>query len=82
MSVQVQTEMTEWMPQSFFERGLACSTGREGQIDLVEAHKWFNLAAARGDQIAVKRREELASEMSRDEIAQALKAAREWIAHH
>ena len=82
MSLETQTGVAAEMPQSFFELGLACSIGREGRIDLIEAHKWFNIAAARGDRIAAQHREELASEMSREEIAAALKAAREWISRH
>jgi TPR repeat protein len=78
MSLQTHGEMA----QSFFERGLAYSVGRDGQVDLVEAHKWFNIAAAQGDRKAALHREELAEEMSRAEIAAALKAAREWISRH
>lgn len=80
MSVQAQTVGMD-MPESFFERGLAFSA-RSGQIDLIEAHKWFNIAAARGDRMAARHREELATEMSREEIAAALRAAREWISRH
>ncbi|MDQ3559490.1 MAG: hypothetical protein M3453_09960 [Pseudomonadota bacterium] len=70
------------MPESFFERGLAFSAGREGRVDLIEAHKWFNIAAAKGDRMAARHREEVAGEMSREQIAQALRAAREWISRH
>jgi TPR repeat protein len=80
--MQVETTIAGTMPQNFFELGLAYSTGREGRIDLVEAHKWFNIAAARGDREAAQHREELATEMSRQEIAAALRAAREWISRH
>jgi uncharacterized protein len=79
MSLQIETGGVRDVPHNFFELGLAYSTGREGQVDLVEAHKWFNIAAARGDRMAAQHREELASEMSREEIAAALRAAREWI---
>jgi hypothetical protein len=82
MSLETQTNVAAEMPPSFFELGLACSIGREGRIDLIEAHKWFNIAAARGDKTAAQHREELASEMTREEIAAALKAAREWISRH
>jgi len=83
MSMQFETAAAaSQMPQDFFELGLACSTGREGEVDLIEAHKWFNIAAARGDRTAAQHREELASEMTREEIAAALRAAREWISHH
>ena len=80
MSAQAQTSFASDMPESFFERGLAYSVGRE--IDLIEAHKWFNIAAVRGDRVAARHREELAGEMSREQIAAALRAAREWISCH
>ena len=82
MSFETNTAVAVDMPVRFFELGLAYSTGREGRVDLVEAHKWFNIGAARGDRMAAQHREELASEMSRQEIAAALRAAREWIAKH
>jgi TPR repeat protein len=82
MSLETQTSAVAEIPHSFFELGLACSIGREGRVDLIEAHKWFNIAAARGDKTAAQHREELASEMTREEIAAALKAAREWISRH
>ena len=66
--------------EDLFQRGIAFATGREGKIDLIEAHKWFNLAASKGKVAAAERREEIATEMSREEIAEALRAAREWIA--
>ncbi len=65
-----------------FELGLIYSTGRDGIQDIIAAHKWFNLAAFRGSQAAKARREELASEMSREEVAEAQRAAREWITQH
>lgn len=68
--------------ENFFERGLAFASGRTGQVDLIEAHKCFNLAAASGNPGAARRREELATEMSRDQIAEALRAAREWLSRH
>lgn len=82
MSAHAQTSFAGEMPENFFERGLAFSVGREGQVNLIEAHKWFNIAAAKGDRMAARHREELAIEMSRDEIATALRAAREWISRH
>ena len=56
MSMQAEMDTAGGIPQSFFELGLAYSTGREGQVDLVEAHKWFNIAAARGDRAAAQHR--------------------------
>ncbi len=65
-----------------FELGLIYSTGRDGIQDIIAAHKWFNLAAFRGSDAAKDRREELAAEMSREEVAEAQRAAREWITQH
>jgi TPR repeat protein len=81
MSAQAQAVSAD-MPENFFERGLDFSIGRTGRVDLIEAHKWFNIAAARGDRMAAHHREELAIEMSREQIAAALRAAREWISRH
>ncbi len=82
MSAQAQTSFAAEVPESFFEKGLAFSAGRSGRVDLIEAHKWFNIAAAQGDQIAARHREELASEMTREEIAAALRSAREYLKRH
>lgn len=82
MSAQAQMSFASEVPESFFEKGLAFSAGRAGRVDLIEAHKWFNIAAAQGDRMAARHREELASEMSREDIAAALKAAREYLARH
>ena len=46
--------------------------------DYVEAHKWFNLAAARGEMAAVKRRDALASRMTPEQVASAQERARTW----
>jgi uncharacterized protein len=67
---------------ALFELGLAYCSGRDGEIDLIEAHKWFNLAALRGNSDAKRYRSELASEMSRDEVGQAQRRAREWLSRH
>ena len=62
--------------------GLRCATGVTTPADLVSAHKWFNLAALRGSKDAVRRRQEIAAEMSPADIAAAQRAAREWLATH
>ena len=67
---------------ALFELGLAYCSGRDGEIDLVEAHKWFNLAALRGNCEAKRYRSELAGEMSRQEIGVAQRRAREWLSQH
>ena len=82
MSALAHTIYPSDVPENFFEMGLAWSVGKAGHVDLIEAHKWFNIAAVKGDRVAARHREELAAEMSREEIAAALKAAREWIRLH
>ena len=67
---------------ALFELGLMYCAGREGEPDLVSAHKWFNLAAMRGNSEARRYRMEIASEMSEHEIADAQRQAREWLAWH
>ena len=68
--------------ETYFQLGIESSTGRDGAPDLIAAHKWFNLAAARGNPEAARYRQELAAEMSAAQIAEAQRAAREWIRVH
>jgi TPR repeat protein len=62
-----------------FELGMMYSIGREMPIDLVSAHKWFNLAAMKGNADAVRLRREVADQMSDVDIATAQRAARDWL---
>jgi TPR repeat protein len=66
----------------FFELGLRCTTGSTAAIDLVSAHKWFNVAAMLGNQDAIRLRREIAAEMSKAEITTAQRAARDWMTTH
>jgi hypothetical protein len=66
-----------------YRLGLEASTGGEtGAFDLITAHKWFNLAAMQGNLEARAYRAELANEMSPEEVAEAQKLAREYLATH
>ena len=65
--------------ETFFELGMMYSVGRSVPVDLVTAHKWFNLAALRGNSEAIRLRREIAEQMSAIEIAQAQRAARAWL---
>jgi hypothetical protein len=69
-------------PDALFELGLMYCSGRDVSLDLVQAHKWFNLAAQRGSDDAKRYRLEISSEMSKAEIAEAQRQAREWLRHH
>lgn len=62
-----------------FELGMMYSVGRDMPIDLVSAHKWFNLAAMKGNAEAARLRREIADQMSDVEIATAQRAARDWL---
>ncbi|MGB7409150.1 MAG: hypothetical protein WA908_11655 [Pontixanthobacter sp.] len=65
---------------AFFDLGVAFSTGSHGvPCDLVEAHKWFNLAATSGHDCAPQCRADVADEMTAREIAEAQRRAREWL---
>ncbi len=64
-----------------FRLGLLYSTGQGGApLDLVSAHMLFNLAAMRGSTEGKLYRKELSQEMDPAEIADAQRAAREWLA--
>jgi TPR repeat protein len=66
---------------ALYELGVAYSTGTHGiEVDLVEAHKWFNLAALNGSERGQESRAEIADEMSAREIAEAQRQARAWLA--
>lgn len=65
-----------------FELGLMYASGRDCETDVVAAHKWLNIAAIKGSDRAAALRTELAASMSKAEIAQALRAAREWMTTH
>ena len=69
-------------PDALFELGMVYATGRDVAADLVVAHKWFNLAAARGNASALTHRIEVAREMSPDQVAEAQRLAREWLQTH
>jgi uncharacterized protein len=62
-----------------FELGMMYSVGRDVPIDLISAHKWFNLAAVKGNRDAIRLRREIADQMSEGEIAAAQRAARDWL---
>jgi TPR repeat protein len=65
---------------AFFDLGVAFSTGSDAvAVDLVEAHKWFNLAAVGGQPEAAQCRADIADDMTAREIAEAQRRAREWL---
>jgi hypothetical protein len=65
-----------------FGLGMIYSAGAGVAVDLVQAHKWFNIAAMRGHSDAARLRREIAEQMSDSEIGCAQRAARDWLKSH
>ena len=67
-------------PNACYDLGMVFSSGADGvDVDLVEAHKWFNIAAVTGSMEAQACRAEIAEDMTAREIIDAQKAARAWL---
>lgn len=65
---------------AFYDLGVAYSTGSGGvEVDLIEAHKWFNLAALNGSEMAMLCRADISDDMTAREIADAQRQARAWL---
>ena len=65
---------------ALYDLGICYQTGTAGVgVDLIEAHKWFNLAAVSGLAAAQDARTEVAEDMTAREIATAQAAARAWL---
>ncbi len=86
---QFETRNSEMTPRSgetpaetLCEMGLKCATGRGCSVDLVAAHKWLNIAAIKGSDRAAELRADLTASMSKMQLAEALRAAREWMTMH
>ena len=68
---------------ALYQIGLAYSCGAHGiDLDLIEAHKWLNLAGIAGSREARACRAQLAEEMTAREIADAQREARAWMFRH
>ena len=76
---QYESEALNGRADALYNLGLAYSTGQGVSVDYVAAHKWFNLAAMRGSDVAKNWRNQIAGEMNAGQIAQAQKLAREWL---
>lgn len=60
-----------------FELGVSFSAGADGcPLDLIAAHKWFNIAALGGNLRAMECRAEIAEDMTAREIVEAQRQAR------
>ena len=75
----VRTLTRETSAEALYELGMMHASGRSAPVDLVTAHKWFNIAAMKGHAEATRMRREIAAEMTDSEIGQAQRAARDWL---
>ena len=57
-------------------------TGKGVTKDYVHAYTWYSIAAANGYDDAATNRDNLAREMTPDQMAEAQRFAREWMATH
>jgi TPR repeat protein len=76
---QFELEAQQGRADALYNLGLAYSTGQGVNVDFVVAHKWFNLAAMKGSEIAKSWRAQISSEMDASQIAEAQRLAREWV---
>ncbi len=76
---QYEAEAKTGRPEALYNLGLAYSTGQGVGVDYVAAHKWFNLAAIKGSDIAKSWRAQISREMNTNQIAEAQRLAREWL---
>jgi TPR repeat protein len=76
---QFESDAKKGRPDALYNLGLAYSTGQGVSVDYVAAHKWFNLAAMKGSEIAKSWRAQISSEMTSNQIAEAQRLAREWL---
>ena len=49
---QYENDARSGRPDALYNLGLAYSTGQGVSVDYIAAHKWFNLAAMRGSDVA------------------------------
>ena len=62
--------------------GVAYLAGEGVVQDYRQVHMWFNIAAANGDEEAGQIRDDIAKEMSSEDLSKAQDMAREWVKNH
>ncbi|MBT5037994.1 MAG: sel1 repeat family protein, partial [Rhodospirillaceae bacterium] len=66
------------LTEAQYNLGLMYALGQGVKKNYILAHMWWTIAARQGHQGASKNREIAAAGMSRDQMAEAQKLAREW----
>jgi TPR repeat protein len=84
-----ETAFREWQPlseqgnaEAQFSLGFMYRRGDGVPQDYVQAHMWYNLAAAQGLEVACENRDIVAFMMTPSQIEEAQRLAREWLAAH
>ncbi len=67
---------------ALFELGMKYCLGRDVLQNNIEAHKWFNISAMKGNEPAKLYRCEIATEMTTSEVAEAQRQARAMLTLH
>ena len=62
--------------------GFIYESGADVPRDYVQAHMFYNLAAAQGVAVSARERDKLAEKMTPAQIEEAQRLAREWLAAH
>ena len=65
--------------EELYRVGLVYATGMGVPCDYVAAHKFFNLAAVKGNKDAREQRREMVDYLTTSELREAQRAAREWM---
>ncbi len=58
--------------------GVMYANGEGVPEDFIQAHMWFNLAAAQGNELGRENRDIVAERMTPAQVAEAQRLAREW----
>src|SRR5437588_12442218 len=61
---QFESDAKSGRAEALYNLGLAYSTGQGVDVDFIAAHKWFNLAAMKGSEIAKNWRAQISREMN------------------
>jgi TPR repeat protein len=65
-----------------YNLGVMYTNGEGVPEDYVESYMWWNLAAAQGIEQAKGNKEILSKQMTKEQIAEAQKLSREWLANY
>jgi len=65
-------------PSAQLNLGAKYGNGQGIPQNYIQAHMWFNLAAAQGNDNAQKNRDLISKRMTREQIARAQRLAQEW----